>query len=572
MNMNIKKKLFISLIIAISFIAISITAGLVTVVKNDNQIDASKNKYLSFILADEFRHTSMDLTRLARSYVATGEQKYWDQYFAIVSWRAGKTPRPNSVNKSLYPNQVKAQKRIMEELHFSKKEFNLLTKASTASNDLINTETQAMETIRQHQFVEGPFLLNEQETIQQFALRIVFDDNYHNEVTKIMTPVNQFFSQLEQRTESNLSAASNSASNWLFTAFFLQLITGILILIVAYFSSRILFTPLNNAITRMMLVDMGNGRVDLTNQLEETGNDEISDLGKSFNFFSSSVKKLISRSNESMTQLSSSSMSLSTIAAKTQDSFVKQEKGLNQVAIAAQEMGSTVQQVASNAASASLIAAEADELASNGFAIVKNAVSSIDSLATEIEKASHAIENIEKDSKTITTVLDVIKSIADQTNLLALNAAIEAARAGEQGRGFAVVADEVRSLAKRTQDSTSEIQTMIESLQHNSAEAVSVMEKSTAQADTCVENTNQAGESLSSLQNSINTMTDMNTQIATASEEQSLVIEGINQNIQLAMQELSESKGSIKLTTKNSSELANLFESLTAQLKLFKLS
>lgn len=570
--MNIKNKLFIAFTVAIGFILIAIIAGILTLEKNEDQIKASETKYLSFVIADEFRHTSINLTRLARAYVATGEQKYWDQYYDIVNWRSGKTKRPNSVDKNLYPNQIKSQKSIMQELKFSEKEFKLLAKAASASNNLIRTETQAMETIHQQKFVDGPFELMKDENIKQFALRIVFDQNYHNEIKKIMTPVTKFFIELEHRTESNLSVASQSASDWLFLVFILQVFTGILILLITYFVSRQLFKPLNHAISTIMKVDMGNGQINLTQKLNDNGNDEISKLSKSFNVFSFSVKNLIGSSNESMEKLSHSSQRLSEIATHTQQSFIKQESSLAQVSTASQQMVTTVHTVASNAAEASIISSQAKVQASEGFNIVESAVENINALANEIDKASLAIENVEHDSKTIATVLDVIKSIADQTNLLALNAAIEAARAGEQGRGFAVVADEVRSLAQRTQDSTTEIQTMIENLQHNSSDAVTVMKHSTSQAMVCVENTNQAGESLKSLLNDINTMTDMNTQVATASEEQSTVISDISNNIHLVMAELKEAMGSVNLTAENSTELLLLSENLTSQLKLFKLN
>ena len=321
-----------------------------------------------------------------------------------------------------------------------------------------------------------------------------------------------------------------------------------------------------------MKVDMGNGQINLTNKLNDYGSDEISKLGKSFNIFSSSVKNLIGSSNESMEKLSNSSQKLSEIATHTQESFIKQESSLAQVSTASQQMVATVNTVASNAAEASIIARKAEVQANEGFGIVESAVENINTLANEIEKASIAIENVENDSKTITTVLDVIKGIADQTNLLALNAAIEAARAGEQGRGFAVVADEVRSLAQRTQDSTTEIQNMIESLQHNSSDAVTVMKNSTSQAMVCVEGTNQAGESLRNLLNGINTMTEMNAQVATVSEEQSIVISDISNNIHLVMDELKEAMKSVNLTAENSAELLYLSKSLTSQLKLFKLN
>jgi methyl-accepting chemotaxis protein len=180
-----------------------------------------------------------------------------------------------------------------------------------------------------------------------------------------------------------------------------------------------------------------------------------------------------------------------------------------------------VQEVARNATEAAKAASHSDEEAQNGQAVVDRTINAIDALASEVDRAANVIHRLEQDSDKIGTVLDVIKGIAEQTNLLALNAAIEAARAGEQGRGFAVVADEVRTLASRTQQSTAEIQQMIERLQAGAQEAVSVMEDSRSRASDSVSSAQSAGQSLESITRSVASITDMNTQIASAADEQS---------------------------------------------------
>jgi methyl-accepting chemotaxis protein len=183
--------------------------------KNDGQIENSSTRYLSYLLADEFRQTSMDLTRLGRTYVATGEQKYWDAYWNIVKWRNGELERPDYVDDALYKGERKKQNDIMKELNFSNEEFALLKEAGDNSNALIKTETQAMESIRQGTIVDGPFQSLVGESVKDFAIRIVFDQNYHNEVSKIMLPVGKFFNALDQRTASNLKESQDAASSWL---------------------------------------------------------------------------------------------------------------------------------------------------------------------------------------------------------------------------------------------------------------------------------------------------------------------------------------------------------------------
>ena len=570
--MKLKTKLISTLGLTILVISIAILTGVFALNKNNLQVDASKSRYLSFALADEFRHTSMDLTRLARTYVATGDQKYWDQYFYIVDWRNGKSPRPSYVNAELYRNETMPQKDIMKELNFSQEEFDLLSKASAASNDLINTETQAMETIRQGKIVAGPFVMQANESEPEFALRILFDKNYHSEVIKIMTPVNQFFVALDKRTAMALSNASNAASFWLDTSFILQVIVGSIVAFFTWIIVRILFNPLSKVIKTMMSVEQKNGRLNLRQRLDEKGEEEISALAKSFNLFSSSIDHIVHKFTSSITELNSSSSSLFSIAEETKKSLDHQRCGLDQVATAAQQLVSTVQSVGNNAAEASNVAKNSDQLVSEGLVTINKAITNIQTLALEITEATSAIQNVENDSNTITGVLDVIRGIADQTNLLALNAAIEAARAGEQGRGFAVVADEVRSLAKRTQDSTEEIQVMIENLQTNSKKAVGAMETSNSQATECVETTGKAGESLESISECITGISGMNVQIATASEEQSAVVEEITKNIHTILQEIESSLLAANETASNSEDVSRVSNNLKDLLDQFEAS
>ena len=202
--------------------------------------------------------------------------------------------------------------------------------------------------------------------------------------------------------------------------------------------------------------------------------------------------------------------------------------------------------------------------------MVERTINAIDALANEVDRAANVIHRLEQDSDQIGTVLDVIKGIAEQTNLLALNAAIEAARAGEQGRGFAVVADEVRTLASRTQHSTSEIQQMIERLQAGAQEAVSVMEDSRSRASDSVSSAQSAGQSLGSITQSVASITDMNTQIAAAADEQSAVAEEINKNIVNINHAAELAANGAQQTSAASTALAELAQDLQEMVGQFK--
>ncbi len=219
------------------------------------------------------------------------------------------------------------------------------------------------------------------------------------------------------------------------------------------------------------------------------------------------------------------------VVESTDQNIQQQQIDLEQVATAMNEMVATVHEVARNAADTARATEQADKEVDQGKQVVTRTIEGINRLATEVDQASQAISKLAKDSEQIGGVVDVIRSIAEQTNLLALNAAIEAARAGEQGRGFAVVADEVRTLASRTQESTEEIQNMIERLQQASNEAVQVMEQGQRISQESVEQAMHTGESLDSITQAVKAIYDMSTQIASAAEEQSSVSEEINQNL-----------------------------------------
>ncbi|MDJ0805397.1 MAG: methyl-accepting chemotaxis protein [Gammaproteobacteria bacterium] len=230
-------------------------------------------------------------------------------------------------------------------------------------------------------------------------------------------------------------------------------------------------------------------------------------------------------------ELSAASGALTSATHNTQANLTRQQDDIQQVAAAMDQMSTVVSQVSGNTSTAADAAEQASKATHDGSDVVRQSVADIGNLAKGVEDASQVIKQLESDVSNIGTVLDVIRSIAEQTNLLALNAAIEAARAGEQGRGFAVVADEVRTLAGRTQESTSEIQEMIEKLEQGTTKAVSVMQESQAQAIRSVEQSSGAGEALESIAEEVNSILEMNKQIAMSAREQATVTEEIHKNI-----------------------------------------
>lgn len=339
-------------------------------------------------------------------------------------------------------------------------------------------------------------------------------------------------------------------------------------MLIAVLLSRSIVNPISRAVDAMNEIAEGDG--DLTKRLTETGKDEISQLSAAFNRFAEKVREMVVQVSASTTRLATAAEQMSSITNETTEGVQKQQSETELVATAMNEMTSTVQEVALNATEASAAAQNADNQALDGKAVVQQAVSTINSLASEIETATNVILSVQTDSQKIGSILDVIRGIAEQTNLLALNAAIEAARAGEQGRGFAVVADEVRTLASRTQESTQEIQSMIESLQTGSVNAVEAMQSSKDKSQQSVEQAINAQNALEAITDSVTTISEMNIQIASAAEEQSSVSDEINKNVINISQVVEQTAQGARQNLSASNELASLAYELQDLVSQFK--
>ena len=338
---------------------------------------------------------------------------------------------------------------------------------------------------------------------------------------------------------------------------------------ISWFMAVLIARPIARAVSA--LNDIAEGEGDLTQRLNARGRDEIAQLAGGFNKFIEKVQGIIRQVSGSTTQLATASEQMSTVVAATKDGIQRQRNETDLVATAMNEMVATVQEVALNADNAARQAEEANQEAINGKATISKNIHSIEVLADEVRKASDVIDGLQKDSEAIGSVLDVIQGIAEQTNLLALNAAIEAARAGEQGRGFAVVADEVRNLASRTAQSTQEIQGMIERLQKGASNAVVVMHSGSEQAAESVKQAAGADKALVAITSAVEDISRMNAQIAASAGQQGTVAEEININVNNISLVAEQSAQSATEISKSSDELAKLsieLQSLVAQFKI----
>ncbi len=280
-----------------------------------------------------------------------------------------------------------------------------------------------------------------------------------------------------------------------------------------------------------MLSDIASGDADLTKQMKVDTQDEVGKLASSFNSFVGQLQSLITTIASNSQDVNRIAQNLATSSNSTQRNTEEQQQSVDMIATAMNEMGATVHEIARNANETANAAKQSSTETSSSQEIVRTSIEGINSLFGKMQSASEVIETLAQDVGEISSVLEVIRGISEQTNLLALNAAIEAARAGEQGRGFAVVADEVRTLAQRTQESTEEINNMIQKLQGGAKDAVTAMDEGIETAKFSVENADKAGESLNSIIESIGNISDLSIQVATATEEQSSVVEELNSHI-----------------------------------------
>ncbi|EOU2463892.1 methyl-accepting chemotaxis protein [Vibrio navarrensis] len=324
-------------------------------------------------------------------------------------------------------------------------------------------------------------------------------------------------------------------------------VVAIIFILMGVFLANSITKPIQQIALRF--TDLGKGEGDLSQRIEVKGQDEIAQLSSGFNGFIEKIHATMKEVASTSMSLSEAAESVSSKASTTHNNSQEQRDQTIQVVTAINQMGATISEIASNAATAADTANQASDNTKLGREVVSKAKNVIARLADDVEATSQVVTQLATTTRDIGSILDVIRDISDQTNLLALNAAIEAARAGEQGRGFAVVADEVRNLASRTASSTEEIQKMINQLQSDAKDAVTAMDAGKTVTFEGVEATDEAVHVLVSISERIADISDRNTQVATATEEQSTVVHTINQNIE-------EINAINEVTTSTAEELA----------------
>lgn len=366
-----------------------------------------------------------------------------------------------------------------------------------------------------------------------------------------------------------VSASNNAAQNVQSISLIIALVTLGVMLLAAWAIASTLNVSLNSLLVSLRAIATGDG--DLTQRIKKESYDELGQVVDSFNLFIDKLHGNISELLSNTQPLTSVASDLNALTSSNSKITEQQKRATESVSIAMDNMVASMTQVSTNASLAAETAKDADNLAKEGRTVVNQSVNSITALAKEVENSSDVIRQLEADTTNVGSILDVIRGIAEQTNLLALNAAIEAARAGEAGRGFAVVADEVRTLASRTQTSTTEIQDVIEKLQQAALSAVKAMDESQEQARLSVENAHRTDTSLAEITNKIELITEMSSQIAKVIDQEQQSISTIKDNvmgIESTSEEAMKGMGQVAASSGSLNNIAEAIRYVTGQFKV----
>ena len=441
---------------------------------------------------------------------------------------------------------------------FDKKFAQVSNNSAAQSNEYYSGSKEAL--IKFEELISGDsnilILLQEQLNAKNLAKQYLIESGQI--VTETLTNLEKVSDSVKSLTLSIKEEASDNVTSSRTLIITLAIIAIVVAIGINYWVIQSIRTPLAEVLRVMTKVSEG----DLRENVEVKSTDEIGKLSEGFNQLTNQLSNMLNEITTSSQQLSAAAEETSAISGQSHENINRQKEQTDMIATAMTEMTATVDEVSSSARNTSQEVSNADRDAIEGQRIVQHNIGTINGLSEEIRKAAGVIDKLDEYSTNIGSVLDVIRGIADQTNLLALNAAIEAARAGEQGRGFAVVADEVRTLASKTQESTSEIQAMIERLQNGTQEAVKVMKSSTQEAENSVNETAKAGESLSKIADAVSVINDMSSHIASAADEQSAVSREMHENILSISQSADQTAQGASENLAASQEMASLAENL----------
>ena len=575
------KNLFLALLAALTLLLCLVLLSVISLKSASDEVARSADlRYRSYLLADELRQSSDDLTRLARTYAVTGDAKYEKQYFDILDIRNGKKPRPEhyeriywdfvaaGIDKPQPDGATASLQALMKEAGFSEQEFAKLKEAQNNSDALVKNETIAMNAVK-GLFDDGTGQFTKKgDPDLELARKLTHDENYHKYKAQIMKPVDEFLELLDKRTSAAVEQAKQDKTRmqyWV-TGLVLFSIAFLVVALLTVYRRIIAALGGEPAVASEVVKQVAAG--DLSVEIPVANTDSTSLLA-AMKVMQSNLQKLIGEIQTNADMVASAAKKMTIAAEDVAWSSNQQSASSLEIAAAMEQSTVSINLMSDSANRAQTISGDSELLMNETSGVVSEAVNRIAKIATVVEQASQTVRTVGQESENVSKIVLVIKEVADQTNLLALNAAIEAARAGEQGRGFAVVADEVRKLAERTTQSTQEITTMISSMQSSARDAVTCIEDAVANVNEGVILTKRVGESVSRLGASSHEVKGVIIDVSSALREQNAASNEIARNVEQIAQTGERNSGAVGAVAKAATELQQLANSLTDSARHF---
>ncbi len=575
------KNLFLALLAALTLLLCLVLLSVISLKSASDEVARTTDlRYRSYLLADELRQSSDDLTRLARTYAVTGDAKYEKQYFDILDIRNGKKPRPEhyeriywdfvaaGIDKPQPDGATASLQALMKEAGFSEQEFAKLEEAQNNSDALVKNETIAMNAVK-GLFDDGTGQFTKKgDPDLELARKLTHDENYHKYKAQIMKPVDEFLELLDKRTSAAVEQAKQDKTRmqyWV-TGLVLFSIAFLVVALLTVYRRIIAALGGEPAVASEVVKQVAAG--DLSVEIPVANTDSTSLLA-AMKVMQSNLQKLIGEIQTNADMVTSAAKKMTIAAENVAGSSQQQSASSLEIAAAMEQSTVSINLMSDSANQAQTISGDSESLMNETSGVVSEAVNRIAKIATVVEQASQTVRTLGQESENVSKIVLVIKEVADQTNLLALNAAIEAARAGEQGRGFAVVADEVRKLAERTTQSTQEITTMISSMQSSARDAVTCIEDAVANVNEGVILTKRVGESVSRLGASSHEVKGVIIDVSSALREQNAASNEIARNVEQIAQTGERNSGAVGAVAKAATELQQLANSLTDSARHF---